>query len=383
MPFSEPGRCAKSRGQVALCPLRGLRNGHSQCQIRGDRGRQRAAGSVRVHSSDKWRAQQQLRPAIVIDVYGILHSPEMAALNQGGTAKTIVQRVRSVAERSDIAHFREDFAAAEAYLREAIAVRRRGGSSQDSSLARDLARLARIQCARGDNSACERSLREAVAVARRAFPAPHRDHAFLLLRLAEALDDQPLDQGPAAHAEAESLYYAALSESRAVFGDSHPETAQAMKEVGLMLARHHRDAEGERLLRQVLELQRRALGPSHPEVASTMLSLGKLLRGAGYSAEAEQLTRDAVAIDSTVYGTSHPAYGWALSLLADVLTGLDRHEHQLHVLSRVQHPPEVAIRFGAVFDVVDVAFHVVFSTARWRALGRAIAETAPPRLYGY
>ena len=227
----------------------------------------------------------------------------------------------SLAQLSDIAHFREDFAAAEAYQREAIAVRRRGGSSQDSSLARDLARLARIECARGDNSACERSLREAVAVARRAFPAPHRERAFLMLRLAEALDDQPRDDASAsaAHAEAESLYDAALSESRAVFGDSHPETAQAMKEVGLMLARHHRDADGERMLRQVLALQRRTLGPLHPEVASTMLVLGKLLRGTGRSSEAEQLTRQAVAIDSTAYGTSHPAYAWALSLLADLL----------------------------------------------------------------
>ncbi|HTJ23865.1 MAG TPA: serine/threonine-protein kinase [Gemmatimonadaceae bacterium] len=227
----------------------------------------------------------------------------------------------SLAQLSEIAHLREDFPAAEAYLREAIAVHRRGGSTQDSSLARDLARLARLQCARGNNAACERSLREAVAIAQHALPAPHRDRVSLLLRLAEVLDDQPRDDASAsaAHAEAESLYYAALAEARAVYGDTHSETAQAMKEVGLMLARHHRDAEGERLLRQVLALQRRTLGPTHPEVASTMTSLSKLLRGTGYSAEAEQLAREAVAIDSTVYGPSHPAYAWALSLLADVL----------------------------------------------------------------
>jgi len=226
----------------------------------------------------------------------------------------------SLGQLADIAHHNVDLPGAEAYVREAVAVRRRSGTTQDSALARDLAHLARLQCARGDNRGCERSLREAVDIAQRVFPAPHREHSFLLLRLAEALDDQPLDDRPAAHAEAESLYFAAFAEARSVFGDTHAETARAMREVGLMLARHHREADGERLLRQALILQQRALGPSHPDVAATMTALGKVLGGTAYSAEAEQLMRGAIAIDSIVYGTSHAAYAWGLGLLADVLT---------------------------------------------------------------
>ena len=225
----------------------------------------------------------------------------------------------SLGQLADIAHHDVDLPGAEAYVREAVAVRRRSGTNQDSALARDLAHLARLQCARGDNSGCERSLREAVDLARHAFPAPHREHSFLMLRLAEALDDQPRDDRSAAHAEAESLYFAALAEARSVFGDTHPETARAMREVGLMLARHHREADGERLLRQALVIQQRTLGPSHPEIAATMTALGKVLGGTGYSPEAEQLMRGAIAIDSIVYGTSHAAYAWGLSLLADVL----------------------------------------------------------------
>jgi hypothetical protein len=103
---------------------------------------------------------------------------------------------RAWAQLAEIAHHNVDLAGAEAYVREAVAVRRRIGTGQDSALARDLAHLARLQCARGDNVGCERSLREAVDIAQHAFPAPHREHSFLLLRLAEALDDQPAQRPP-------------------------------------------------------------------------------------------------------------------------------------------------------------------------------------------
>ncbi|AHG88161.1 protein kinase [Gemmatirosa kalamazoonensis] len=219
----------------------------------------------------------------------------------------------SLAQVADVAYMREDLASAEAYMRQGIAVRRRG-VGQDSMLARDLATLGTFLCARGRNAECERELREAVAVARRAFPAPHRERARAMLRLADALDDRP-----GGSAEAESLYVAALADTRAALGDDHAETAQVMKQVGLMLARHGRKTDAERLIRRALAVQERTLGPSHLEVARTMMSLGEVLRDGGYSAEAERVFTDAATRIGGSLGTDHPAYSAALEHIAESL----------------------------------------------------------------
>src|SRR5665647_633948 len=46
-----------------------------------------------------------------------------------------------------------------------------------------------------------------------------------------------------------------------------------------------------------------------------------------------------------------------VDLLPDLLLGLERHEHELTVLGRVEHAPELAVLHGELFDVFDKAFH--------------------------
>ncbi|HSQ32031.1 MAG TPA: tetratricopeptide repeat protein [Gemmatimonadaceae bacterium] len=205
-----------------------------------------------------------------------------------------------------------DVAAAEAYRREAIAVDRRAAA--DSALAYDLLALSGTLSVRGDVAGAERARREAVAAARRAFPRPHLERVLITYALADLLDERTTTR-----AEAESLAREALDESRAAFGDEHPETAEAMNALGSVLARHGRAAEAERLIRQGLALQQRTLGPTHLGTASGMLGLGLVLTRDGYSPDAERLTRDAVAIFGKAYGATHPTYAGALGYLADVL----------------------------------------------------------------
>ncbi|HTJ22542.1 MAG TPA: tetratricopeptide repeat-containing protein kinase family protein, partial [Gemmatimonadaceae bacterium] len=218
----------------------------------------------------------------------------------------------SLRQLAPFAGFFGDVATAEAYRREAIEVDRRSGA--DSALAHDLFDLSGPLALRGDIAGAERARREARAAARRAFPRPHFENVLMTYALADLLDERT-----ATRAEAESLARQALAETRALVGDEHTQTAEAMSALGGMLARHGQAAEGERLIRQALALERRTLGPSHLGTASAMLGLGLVLTRNGYSPEAERLTRDAVTIYEKTYGPRHPMYAGVLGYLADVL----------------------------------------------------------------
>src|SRR4030095_16054799 len=94
--------------------------------------------------------------------------------------------------------YRGDFAGAEAYQREALAVTRQTGD--DSAIVSALERLSSILWRRGEQAGAERALREALAVARQAFPDRHPMRSGVMFRLADILD-----QRPDGYAEAESL----------------------------------------------------------------------------------------------------------------------------------------------------------------------------------
>ncbi|MCZ7620834.1 MAG: hypothetical protein M5U32_21870 [Myxococcota bacterium] len=47
-----------------------------------------------------------------------------------------------------------------------------------------------------------------------------------------------------------------------------------------------------------------------------------------------------------------------MDFLADVVAGLDRHQHELQILSRIEHAPEIAVLLGELLDIVHKATHV-------------------------
>lgn len=219
----------------------------------------------------------------------------------------------SLQQVSGIAVYLGDFAGAESYQRQAVDVARQV-SGGDSATVGALERLSAILWRRGDNAGAERALREALAVATRALPAGHVERSGVMLRLADVLDDRPEGQ-----IEAESLARAAVRNNRAEFGDSHPYTAAAMKQLAGILSEHGRTSDGERMLRQALAIEQRAWGPSHVVPASTMAELAQLLMRDGYSSEAERLLTGSVAIQAKSLGTKHSAYGGTLGHLADAI----------------------------------------------------------------
>ena len=229
-------------------------------------------------------------------VFGAVH-PDVAA---------------SLQQVSGIAVYLGDLVDAEAYQREALAGTRQSGG--DSAIVGALERLGSILWRRGDDAGAERALREALTVATQAFPGRHPLRSGVMFRLADLLDERP--EG---YAEAESLAQAALRDNRSEFGDSHPQTAAAMKQLGGILAEHGRTADGARMLRQALAIEQRVWGPSHAVAASTMTELAQALMRDGYSREAEQLLTGSAAILATSLGTKHSAYAGTLGHLADVI----------------------------------------------------------------
>ena len=48
----------------------------------------------------------------------------------------------------------------------------------------------------------------------------------------------------------------------------------------------------------------------------------------------------------------------------DLVAGLQRHQHQLQIMPRVEHPPEIVVLFGQVFDIVAESVHLSLSFCR-------------------
>ena len=103
------------------------------------------------------------------------------------------------------------------------------------------------------------------------------------------------------------------------FGERDPAVADAIEELGLNLFDQGRLPEAETRLRESLALRWESLGREpHPDTAENINNLALVLITAGDSQEAEVLYRDALAMNQQLYGESHPAIALSLGNLADI-----------------------------------------------------------------
>jgi serine/threonine protein kinase/Tfp pilus assembly protein PilF len=77
--------------------------------------------------------------------------------------------------------------------------------------------------------------------------------------------------------------------------------------------------ESERLNQRALDMDRKIYGESHPNVAADLINLGQLEDQWGHYVEAEHYDREAVAITKAWYGTDHPDAARQSAILAQVL----------------------------------------------------------------
>ena len=96
----------------------------------------------------------------------------------------------------------------------------------------------------------------------------------------------------------------ALEQRRALHGPSHPDVAEAMDQLGIVLLKQDHLAEAEPLLREALAQRRRLLGERDSATTASMDHLAQLLENRNAFAEAEPLFREALAIRRIVHGDS-------------------------------------------------------------------------------
>ncbi len=100
------------------------------------------------------------------------------------------------------------------------------------------------------------------------------------------------------------------------FGPDHPETADALCNLGEVYRSLRDYVRAEPLLKRALEIDEKALGLDHPDTAWLLNNLGELYRATGDYAKAEPLLKCALEIDEKTLGPDHPDTATARDNLA-------------------------------------------------------------------
>jgi len=150
-------------------------------------------------------------------------------------------------------------------------------------------------------------------ILRRVLGSTHPDVAESLNNLAVLLNAQ------GDYAGAEPLYREALAMRRQVLGNEHPEVANSLNNLAYLLYGQGDYVNAEPLYREALVVQRGLLGDEHADVAVTLNNLAGLLQSRGDYAGAEQLFHEVLAMRRSLFGSEHPSVATSLSNLAALL----------------------------------------------------------------
>ena len=124
-----------------------------------------------------------------------------------------------------------------------------------------------------------------------------------------------------ADVKAEKLIRAAMATRERLFGEHHPDYANSLNSLAMVLRWQGKSSDVEPLLRQALEIRQETLGERHPDYATTLNSLANFYREGGDYLRAEPEARRAAEICERALGTTHPYYASALNNLAMVYRG--------------------------------------------------------------
>ncbi|MES1245603.1 MAG: serine/threonine-protein kinase [Acidobacteriota bacterium] len=225
---------------------------------------------------------------------------------------------------------RSDYDRAEPMLREAVAMHRRLASGP--GLAASLVHLATVLTERYQSTDAERSreieglLDEALGLYRQR--ADEMGAANTLFQQAKVKKDRGDLPG------AERLYRQVLAADRRLYGEGHPEVAQARRALALTLIAEARPDEAKALLRRALAAQRKALPKNHPDIAATQNDLALAYTRTADYASAEPLYREALATELANHGEDHADTATVLFNLASALQNLGRLEEAARLHER-------------------------------------------------
>ena len=162
-------------------------------------------------------------------------------------------------------------------------------------------------------------LQQAVEIRQRVFGPEHPDTLEAMDNLGWVLDEE------GHYAEAEKLDRETLEIRRRVFGPKHRITLASMNDLAVILMNEGHYAEAEKLDRAALDVQRRVLGPEHRDTLGTANNLALVLNKEGHYAEAEKLDRETLDVQRRVLGPEHRETLASMHNLATVLMNEDRY----------------------------------------------------------
>jgi serine/threonine protein kinase/tetratricopeptide (TPR) repeat protein len=119
--------------------------------------------------------------------------------------------------------------------------------------------------------------------------------------------------------EAEPYYTEALDKGHRVLGDDHPDTLIFLSRTGHLHLAKSQPHDAERYFRQVLETRQKSLGKDDPLTLNALGDWATMLRDQGKLKEAEQFHRDVLASRRRVLGNDHRQTLISISDLAAVL----------------------------------------------------------------
>lgn len=293
------------------------------------RGDYRRADSIATRALElrqgRWRTLAPSTPNTTRAASAIASPVDGAEHERAQAAGDVSASLRQLAS---IAVYRGELDRAVALMQEAIALRTEVPLRTDSLFVRDLELYGAVLWRRGHVADGVTTLRRAMQRGRDVFPDPSPEAAGLALRYAErrAVESDGLT-------EAIAVTRGALADLRQLLGSDHPRVAEAMQQLGALLARANpSDDEAEQMLIGAVSIMSRAQGPTHTSTAGAQGALARLYAQRGRLAEAEQLMRTGLVTWREQFGDRHSAYAGALTELGDVLVQRGRVEagEQLH-----------------------------------------------------
>lgn len=126
--------------------------------------------------------------------------------------------------------------------------------------------------------------------------------------------------------QAETLMRRAVDLRRTTLGEDHPETLEALNNLGNFLTEKGEYAESATLFEKLIQVQKRTVGPEHWTTLRSINNLGYSLDWQGKTEEAEKLYRTAFEGQTRVVGPRDPERLNSLNNLAICLQSLGRYD---------------------------------------------------------
>jgi len=301
-------------------------------------------------------AEQPEIQATLMDTMGTVYQslallPESASLLEKSLAKRVAlfgpdseHVAQAQAHLAEVLGLQARYSESEPMFRAALETQRKELGDESAAVAASLQGLADVLTMEGRFDEAEPLLRESLDIYRSMGDGESRDVAEAL----EYLGMNLYDQGQ--YDDAERLLRDSVALQRRLTPDSlHPDLADAISNLALVLSGGSDTAEVEALYREALAINRAVLDPTHTTIAANLNNLAFLLHDKGELAAAEALYRDVISIRRQRLGAEHPEVALAMNNLAfllydkgDVGGAMDMASQSLAMLNRLfpdgQHP---------------------------------------------